>query len=181
MRVPIISSSSTILLIFLLSLPATTACQGAAARGGTAPVRAQAFDRKEDHLYHTQASGAKESIRAVIRDSASLEAMWERINLKAFTTRVLRPNLRDSMLLVAALGPEGAYGPSIRLDSIHTSATENVVSVLIFRPDRKCSLPSGMSSPIDIVILPRNELPVRFVEQTLLAERCGGNTPRSQP
>jgi hypothetical protein len=47
------------------------------------------------------------------------------------------------MILVAALGPQVVTGPYIRLDSMHTTATENRVSVLTFCPNKRCSLPSG--------------------------------------
>jgi hypothetical protein len=143
--------------------------------------RMVAFDRVQDHLFHSFNSGARAPIRAVARDSASLAEIWQRIRAKEFGAHDPWVNFDESMVLVAALGQQLQTGEYIRIDSLKTSRSENVVSVLTFTVDDRCSLPSGMSSPIDVVVTKRNWLPVRFVEQRIQLPHCGEKTPRTAP
>lgn len=117
-------------------------------------------------------SGLDDSARFVVRDAASWRARWDAIN------REMQPappvpavDFSREMVVVAALGRRPSGGWSIVVDSAVWRGDAVEVFVRQLAPGRGCFTTAAISSPVDVVRVPRRDAPVRFREQ-VVREDC---------
>jgi len=109
----------------------------------------------------------------VVRDSQAWSALWAQIVANhSPTPPVPSIDFSREMLIVAAMGTRNTGGYSIKVESVSGSSTELVATVTATSPGRSCMTTQALTAPVDIVRVPRSELPVRFVEQRSVNE-CG--------
>ena len=68
-------------------------------------------------------------------------------------------------VVVVAMGRRPTAGYSIRVDRVERLAGETTVRVVETSPGRTCVLAQVLTSPFDVVLIPRSALPLRFTEQ----------------
>lgn len=117
-------------------------------------------------------SGIADSLRLVVRDAESWRAQWDALN------REMRPqpplptvDFAREMVVIAALGARGSGGWSIVVDSAVWRGGTTAIYLRRLAPGRGCFTTAAVSSPVDVVRVPRSDAPVRFVER-LVREDC---------
>jgi len=116
-------------------------------------------------------SGLTSSARLVIADQASLEAVWGRI----FAGVVPPPpvpsvDFTRERVLVAALGQRPTGGFGIQLERADLDDSEVIVNVLSTSPGRLCVVSQAVTQPVDIVMIPAGQAPVRFEESSAIVD-----------
>lgn len=125
------------------------------------------------HSYYRHSSGLEDSARTVVRDAQAWSALWAQIVANhSPTPPVPSIDFSREMLIVAAMGTRNTGGYSIKVESVSGSSTELVATVTATSPGRSCMTTQAFTAPVDIMRVPRSELPVRFVEQRSVNE-CG--------
>jgi hypothetical protein len=121
-------------------------------------------------------SGINDSLRIVVRDSASWRQTWERINAP-FIPQQPPPavDFGREMVVVAALGrkPSGGYDLEIERATEDSSGIEVLVRRTI--PGDRCPLSAAVTQPVDIARIPASNKPVRFREREQ-GSPCGGRS-----
>ena len=120
-------------------------------------------------VYQSVMSGLTESTELVVRDDTAWRATWEQL-----TTMVLpapaRPAVdfaREAVVLVAA-GERQSAGWRVTIDSVANAAGGAlVVSYTITGPGTGCMAAQMMTSPVDVVRIPRPSGTVRFTARTV--------------
>lgn len=163
----------------LLLLPALTIALASASQC-PAPTAAAAQTRERLPIARFGAGGApltwysglRDSARLVVRDAPAWRATWDAIQ------REMSPpppapavDFAREMVVVAALGTRPSGGWEIVVDSALASAAEVEVYIRRLAPGRGCFTTAAISTPVDVVRLPRRDVPVRFTER-LVREDC---------
>lgn len=123
--------------------------------------------------YYRYSSGLSDSARLVIRDAQAWSELWIRI-VENHEPAPATPQVDFSreMLIVAAMGTRSSGGHSIAITGVTTDAAGVTVTVMGRKPGPTCMTTMALTAPVDIVRIPRTDLPVRFVEQ-LSVSSCG--------
>jgi hypothetical protein len=74
------------------------------------------------------------------------------------------------MVVIAALGDKPSTGHAVRVDSVAATKTEYLIFVQATDPG-DCIVGGMETQPVDVVAVPRRQLPVRFVESRAIS-RC---------
>ena len=106
----------------------------------------------------------RDSARLVLRDSTTWAELWERI-VGPNSDPVPPVDFSKYMLIVAAMGAQATTGYVIRIDSLAVHEDELVASICTRRPNPRTGVFGTMTSPLDIVRVPRHTGSVRFVDQ----------------
>jgi hypothetical protein len=127
--------------------------------GGTVSAGNQAYTR----LYSGPTSGFSEPAELVIRDAAAFEQVFA----SAMGEDMLVPPVPDvrfarEMVIVLALGQRNTGGYGIRFDGITADGTGATVRYTTTSPGPNCMTTQMLTSPVEIVSVPRVEGPVRF-------------------
>ena len=69
------------------------------------------------------------------------------------------------VVVVVATGRRATAGYSIRVERVERVAGETTVRVVETSPGRTCVLAQVLTSPFDVVLIPRSALPLRFTEE----------------
>lgn len=161
--------SSTVRASAVPASPLPAAAPAAPAVRGDERLALHRFGGSTPFAYY---SGLDDSARMVVRDAASWRAKWHEIN------REMRPvpplpsvDFSREMVVVAALGRRPSGGWSIVVDSALWRSDATEVFVRQLAPGRGCFTSAAISSPVDVVRLPRTDAPVRFRER-LVREDC---------
>lgn len=109
-------------------------------------------------------SGIRDSARSVIRDQKTWRVVWKRVNPGLNNSPLPAVNFSKDMLIVAALGRRGTGGYGIIVDKAYRVGKKVKVEVLSISPGKGCMLPQALTEPVDIVRIPRTNLPVTFIE-----------------
>lgn len=160
------------LLLFPLTLLAVLSTPGQcpAAPGGIERLPLDRFGNGAAPF--TFYSAMNDSARVVVRDGASWRAMWTAIHRNMSPAPALPAvDFAAEMVVVAALGRRPTGGWEIVVDSALASAEHVEVYVRRLAPGRGCLTTAAISTPVDVVRIPRRTLPVRFSER-LVREDC---------
>ncbi len=120
---------------------------------------------RPDSQPYSPVSGFVQAERLVITDQAAWQSVWQ----IAHATVSPEPPLpavdfdREAVLAVA-MGRQPSGGFAIRLEAAHQDDQAVTVSVRSVAPGAGCLVPQVVTSPVDLVRMPRSPLPVRFVE-----------------
>jgi hypothetical protein len=120
-------------------------------------------------LLSAPTSGFTEPAQLVIRDLNALNATWIIVNQGVALTPVPSVDLSEKMVVVLALGARQTGGYAIHFDSITVQADIAIVHYTINTPGLNCVSVQTLTSPVDVVVVPRFEL-VRFDAITLLQQ-----------
>jgi protease stability complex PrcB-like protein len=110
-------------------------------------------------------SGMTDSARLVMRGDAEWRRTWAQ--LIGHITPAPEPPAIDftkEMVIIAAMGPRPTAGYMIRIARVGRSSGVTYVDVVSESPGLKCSKAQTMTSPADVVVVPKIDEPVAFVE-----------------
>jgi hypothetical protein len=116
-------------------------------------------------------SGFDEPAELVIRDRAALEAAWARVfNQVQGNPAPAVDFTRESVLLVA-LGNRSTGGHDVHVEAVSRSGDGAVVRYSATSPGPGCVTTQGVTSPVDVVRVPRIAGTVRF-ERRNVVQHC---------
>lgn len=170
------------MLALLLSVGVTSCRRSAPANGpdalGNAPtiserearlraaeVRLEPF-QSVDHTFRDAKSYLAHSVRLTVQDSADWRAVWARI-VGPHSDAPLPPvDFSREMLLVAAMGEQPCRGYLINIDTIFRDDEKRIFAVVRERHrGAGCGCLNEVTSPVDIVVVPKTIRPVTFLER----------------
>lgn len=125
----------------------------------------RAFERLDwwARRYYRFNSGVERPFYGVVQDYRNWHRLWDQITSRHGTKRVNPAvDFGKDMLLVAAAGtkPTGGYG--IQITSVRDSGSQLVATAVRTSPGKRCGATAALTSPVDIVRLPRSVKPVRW-------------------
>ncbi len=130
------------------------------------------FDEATQSHFRFQ-SGLYEERLITIRNEAAWEGQWRRMTAPKGAVPPLPPvEFRREMLLLAAMGTRGSGGYNVTIERVLSEGDEVLAFVRFVSPDARCGSIAAVTSPVDIVRLPRSEKNVRWV-----VERTEANCP----
>lgn len=135
-----------------------------------APVRLEVLPESL-HSYFRVNSGLEDRARLVVRDEQTWTQVWSRI-VANHSPRPATPRVDFStkMVLVAAAGTKRSGGHDIEITGFDAAASS--ASVLNVVPGNTCMTTAALTTPVDIVLVPRVAREVAWEEREL-ARECG--------
>lgn len=131
---------------------------------GDGPVAVRRL-RAEPYAF-THSSGFRDSARVIARDDATWARAWEKVYERHGEVPP-RPavSFAESMVVVVALGERNTGGYGILVDGAERVRDTLAITVRRVSPGPRCGTTAALSQPVDIAVLPRLTLPVRWVEK----------------
>jgi hypothetical protein len=135
------------------------------ARLRAAEVHLEPFQSVE-HTFRDAKSYLAHSVRLTVQDSADWRAVWGRI-VGPHSDAPLPPvDFSREMLLVAAMGEQPCRGYLINIDTIFRDDEKRIFAVVRERHrGAGCGCLNEVTSPVDIVVVPKTIRPVTFLER----------------
>lgn len=122
------------------------------------------------HLRREIWFGPRQRTRRVIREQRDLDALWSGLQAHVPTPRV---DFSQKDVLVAGYGDYPAVGPTISIDTVLTRGLERIVVVRVTDLVGNCLVPSAVTAPFDIVVVPRDTArTTQFVERRARLTGC---------
>jgi hypothetical protein len=111
----------------------------------------------------------RDSLRAVVRDSALWRELWARIN-KPFLPQPPLPTIdfRREMIVVAALGARPTAGYDVVIEGVEQDSAGIEIALRRQSPAPGCPVAASMTQPLDLARIPASDHPVRFRERTVV-------------
>jgi hypothetical protein len=161
---------------------ATAASSGStsgAAPSVPAPLRSDSSARRMPdpaqpsftRLLTQRMSGFDEPVELVIRDRATLESAWSRVHNQVQGNPAPVVDFARETVILVALGRASSGGHDVRVDAIAPSGNGAVVRYTATRPGPDCMTTQALTSPVDVVRVPRTMGTVRF-ERRDAVQRC---------
>ena len=148
----------------------TSGSASADKRGADAPMTVQRLDSTLASLYR-HSSALEDSARYVVRNRDEWIALWSRITANHGPKRPAPDiDFEKEMLLVAAMGTRATGGYTIEIEAVDLDSSAITASVRGRSPGKSCGTIAALTAPVDIVRIPRSDLPVRFVEETIVTD-----------
>lgn len=123
---------------------------------------------RPDTFAYAAYSGLTESQRSVIEDEASWEDLWTRIHAVMSPAPALPSvDFSEDVVIVAALGSRPSGGYAIRIDTVQQTGAGIEVLVRQVRPGPGCGVTTAITSPVDLVRVPRVAADADFREVEL--------------
>ena len=134
------------------------------------PITLRRFDEQTSTQFR-YVSGLAEPGRHVVRDAAAWSALWARIT-EPYGPRppVPQVDFRREMVLVAAMGTRSTGGYTIRIEGVEGGGSEWVATVAEQRPGPRCGTTQALTSPVDIVVAPRSDRPIRWTTREVVSD-----------
>ena len=108
-------------------------------------------------------SGIDRPITSAVRSPKDWQRLWVDLNARSGPPLPPPPiDFRRRMLLVAALGQRPTGGFGIRIVSVARRGPGLVATVVRTSPGRRCGTIQALTEPVDVVVVPRAEGPVRW-------------------
>lgn len=139
--------------------------------GDDRPETRQAKADSVIRLFHSTSLGPPTPTRELIRDAARWRAAWSTELARYSALEVPAVDFSRQMVVVAAMGSIPSTGYDVFVDSVRTTKSDLLVYVRLVSPGGGCTVGAGETRPIDIVGVPQNAWPPRFVESSEV-ERC---------
>ena len=117
-------------------------------------------------------SGVRDSMLAVVRDTAGWEDMWRRLTARHSPVPLPAIDFGKEMAVVVALGQRSHGGYAIRIEAVIDRGTYLEAHVQRRAPGRGCGVTGALTTPADVVVIPRREGEVRMVAHDDVAQ-CG--------
>lgn len=108
-------------------------------------------------------SGMPNELMAAIRRAEDWRAQW-RLASAHFGSPPPEPEVdfEKDMLLIAAMGPRGSGGYSVDIERVVERSDELIAHVRFTSPGERCGAIAVITSPADIVRLPKSEKTIRW-------------------
>jgi hypothetical protein len=156
----------TLLALTLLAAAAPADCRGPAESPNDTPATSTVQETQITHLLTQQQSGWRLPGETVIRDRAAWEAAWRTLHgaETADETVPAAPQIdftRD-MVIVVALGSRPSGGFTVKVDELTREGSGAVVRYTATEPGAGCMTTQALTSPVDVVRVPRVAGAVRF-------------------
>ena len=121
-------------------------------------------------LFASATSGFTEPAAVVLRDEAALSAVWRTIFEGTPLVPVPTVDFAQKMVVLLALGPRNADGYTIHFDSMTVQAGMAVIGYTVNTPGLDCIPSQVVTSPVELVVVPRVDGRARFDATTLLKQ-----------
>ena len=158
---------------FTVGLLAVGGCSGVFAKREANPSRVTVTRLRQEPVAFSTYTGVRDSLRAVVRDSALWRELWARIN-QPFLPSPPLPSIdfRREMIVVAALGARPTAGYDVVIEGVAQDSTGIEVALRRQTPAPGCPVAAAMTQPLDLARIPASDHPVRFRERTVVIP-CG--------
>lgn len=118
-----------------------------------------------------QTSGYTEPAELVLRDAGGAVDAWNTMYSGVAGNPPPAVDFARDMIVVVALGQRSTGGFTIRVDSVSTSGGGATVHYTVTTPGPSCMTTQMMTSPVDVVRVPRVEGDVRF-DRRVIVQDC---------
>jgi hypothetical protein len=125
--------------------------------GGTAQESREIVVKR---LVRQAASGFERPEQRIVRDPAEWQRTWAQLRSPEATAPDV--DFQREMVVVVAAGRRNSGGFDIAVQAVHARAHHLEVVVRTTEPGEGCVVTGLLTSPVDVVVLPRSSLPVRF-------------------
>jgi hypothetical protein len=122
------------------------------------------------HLRRDFYFGPHQPTRRVIRQQRDLDGFWSTLQ-----THIPPPTVDFSQrdVLAVGFGSHGSEGPTISIDTVLTRGQERIAVVRTTYLTEACLVPSVVTAPFDIVVVPRDSTrTTQFVERSVRSRSC---------
>ena len=116
-------------------------------------------------------SGYTEQSTAVIRDQAGLATAWRTIHNGIPGNPAPNVDLSTQMVVVLALGARNTGGYEIKFDAMTVETGGAVIRYTTTSPAPECATTQMVTSPIDVVSVPRVDGQIRFDRRDVI-QKC---------
>ncbi|MGI8766103.1 MAG: protease complex subunit PrcB family protein, partial [Gemmatimonadaceae bacterium] len=116
-------------------------------------------------------SGFAEGQELVLRNETELSAAWKTVHAGVPGNPAPSIDLARNMVVLLALGQRSTGGHTVRFDSLTREGTGAVVHYTVTSPGPGCMTTQMITSPIDVVSVPRVDGAIRF-QKSEVTERC---------
>jgi hypothetical protein len=159
----------------VLALIATAACHAPIAAGQPGPARDPLVVTRlsSRDLSFSTFSGFTDSVRLVVRDSATWRDTWRTIHQPFIPPPPVPPiDFARDMVVVAALGARPSEGYEIVVENVREDSSGIEVALRVTEPARGCPVAAVMTQPVDLARISASARRVRFRQRTV-AVPCG--------
>lgn len=118
------------------------------------------------HLHTALTSGFTAPEQLVLRDPPAWQAAWTRLHEGAAPPLPAVDFARD-MVVLLALGERSSGGYQIRFDALERRGADATVQYTVTTPGPGCMTTRAITSPVDVVRVPRVAGSVRFAARTV--------------
>ena len=146
--------------------PASAPRSDSTTRQMTAPAQ-PAFTR----VLAQRMSGFDEPAELVIREQSALESAWSRVHNQVQGNPPPAVDFARETVLLVALGRASSGGHDVHIDAVARTGDEAVVRYTATRPGPGCMTTQALTSPVDVVRVPRIAGSIRF-ERRDAVQRC---------
>jgi hypothetical protein len=142
-------------------------CNGTLSSAPDDPAAATLVD-SSSHLYRTQTSGFTGPAERVVRDDAAWREAWGQV-----TGPIVPPperpavDFRREAVVIVAAGERPTGGWTVTVDSVAPANGGLTVSYTLSGPGAGCITAQIITSPVDVVRVPRPSGEVRFTSRTV--------------
>lgn len=113
-----------------------------------------------------QETGLNHPLRLVIRDPEQWKSIWSEVMRDRSTVTPLPAvDFTRYMVILAAMGIQSTGGHEISIEEVRRDGKHLVVTVRQVSPGPECMTTQVLTSPVDIVQVPKSDEAVTFVEQ----------------
>lgn len=111
----------------------------------------------------TLLSGLDEPVQLVIRDQAAWADAWRQMHsIRRPMPPVPVIEFGRDMVVLVALGARASGGYSVEIQSAELREGEIVVSAVELEPGQSCVVSTGLTAPVDLVLIPQSDAAIRF-------------------
>jgi hypothetical protein len=117
-------------------------------------------------ILSAQDTGLNQPLRLVIRDLEQWQSIWsEAMRGRGTPTAPPAVDFNRYMVILAAMGTQRTGGHEISIEEVHREGKHIVVTVRQVSPGPGCMTTQVLTSPVDIVQVPKSDEAVTFVER----------------
>jgi PrcB C-terminal len=169
-RVIVVPSSLVLAAIAILGADGCGSQARLSSSTSAAPTVSDAQQVKYTRLYSSWRSHYPDATEQVLQTPAELSAAWGTIH-GPDTEPVPTVDFSRQMVVLIALGQRSTGGYSLRFDGLSSDAGTTVVRYTLTSPGPGCMAAQVLSSPVELVAVPKAAGPLRF-DKTLVVARC---------
>lgn len=125
-------------------------------------------------LYRQKNSGLNQPVRCVVRRPEDWAALWAAVRRRHRESPPVPPpavDFQTRMVLVAGMGARSSTGWGIGITEVRRTESGLVATVLRYTPGR-CVVGAGVTEPVHALGIPREDLPIRFIEKFRYGRDC---------
>lgn len=161
------------LYLALLSLASACATRPPEVLSRAIPESATSVSmRRDDNAATLFQGGLTEPTRLLVRNDAQWRAVWSQLVGHVSPSPEPPPiDFTKEMVVVASLGTKPTAGHLVRVTRAGRMSGVTYVEIVSTSPGARCKLPPRPSAPADVVVMPKLDEPVTFVE-TYVVSAC---------